>query len=548
MSNIDSIKSKPPGKGITAIPVESFRPKPKIKQTLTLPVSPPSKTEHPANQEPATQEPLLQDVDSISREDSKSNGVLVIQEPATQEPASKAPAAQVPAMQAPVLQQPATQEPLFCNNLILSVIPLSSHEDPHFTNPIPQEPGEQVPATQGTSLKKEDITNEEGRSKHRQPVWQAPATQGATESEREAQSEHAKQRRTFQRPSAENLTRRPTQTNGAFFMLNQAESYNLLHELDPFEFKLFYFLSLRAWGWDGLVKQKGDGTTRAAVGFICKGTNLKKTMVEVKLKSLLDKHLIQLIELSFKKGNLYRISNVLHSSGKPKEPAQQAPATQEPEAQAPSILPDSSLAPRQAGTNIDYRSLNLSLTRFLKPAQLTELETRWLSFMKKEREREEKGLLKLIQQKPDEAEIILKAFEIILKEQDEYGEIKSAISVLETNYTGQYRAKALAAIARLQEKQKQTHTAAEVKSKQTTDEDAEAQIQLIRMQCFEQAFPDLAIRKQYILNVCKDNPMFLKLGAASPIATSYAVTQWAQGEGSAVVLSALDRETTQTKN
>jgi hypothetical protein len=185
----------------------------------------------------------------------------------------------------------------------------------------------------------------------------------------------------------------------------------------------------------------------------------------------------------------------------------------------------------------------LSLFQFLKPTQLAELEARWMSFMKKEREREEKGLLKLFQQKPEEAETIFKAFEIVLKEQDEYGEIKSAISVLETNYTGQYRAKALTAIARLQQKEKENQVKAETQTVQAETEDAEAKMQLIRMQCFQEAFPDMEVRKQFIANTCKTNPMFSKFGLSSPIAVSYAVSQWAQGEGSARVLVALDQKT-----
>jgi hypothetical protein len=330
--------------------------------------------------------------------------------------------------------------------------------------------------------------------------------------------------------------------------------------LGPIEFKLFTYLTFLKWRYP-----EKTGYVRAALPYLARGTKIARSAVFNHLKTLITMKLITCIETNQKLGNLYEISDIaLWTSSddkkKPQENKQsllETASTETASKQTTTVRKTDYNSPhnklQQSVTETKDLSpltfsTSLSLSQFLKPIQLTELETRWLSFMKKEREREEKGLLKLFTQKPEEAEIILKAFEIILKEQDEYGEIKSAISVLETNYTGQYRAKALAAIARLQEKQKQTHTAAEVKSKQTTDEDAEAQIQLIRMQCFEEAFPDLAIRKQYILNVCKDNPMFLKLGAGSPIATSYAVTQWAQGEGSAVVLSALDRETTQTQN
>jgi hypothetical protein len=352
--------------------------------------------------------------------------------------------------------------------------------------------------------------------------------------------------------------------NQGRWMLPEHDALELLamtdkaHKLTGNQWPVFLFMSLKAYEYDKIKGKRGDGIRRFAGSFLSVGLGLSQSTCNDAINELIAKGYVDLLEKNNYGGNLYRVKPFLLYRPDPNHVDRKSVnlssanltsdrnLTESQSGTCPKVSQD---VDRKSDTIIDVnRSINNSLSQFLKPTQLTELETRWLSFMKKEREREEKGLLKLFTQKPKEAETILQAFEIILKEQDEYGEIKSAISVLETNYTGQYRAKALAAIARLQEKQKQTQTAADVQSKQTTDEDAEAQIQLIRMQCFEQAFPDLAIRKQYILNVCKDNPMFLKLRAGSPIATSYAVTQWAQGEGSAVVLSALDRETTQTKN
>ena len=487
MSNIDSIKSKPPGKGINSIPAEPFRPKPKIKQSLTLPVSPTPKIEATIpiperSQLPATQEPAIQEAPLNNEEEVKPN--------------------EQPATQGPTIQEPVIREPTWQGAAKQKNLPLS-----------------------------EDAGNSEQSETHTDDNNQKGAKNNGT-------NQHRPKTQHF---AAENLTRRPTQTTGSFFMLNQVESFKLIQELDPFEFKLFHFLNLRAWGWDGLLKQKGDGTTRASVGYICQGTNLKKTMVENKLKTLLETHLIQLIELSFKKGNLYRVSNILHFSGKIKDPATQGPAQQDPANNAASPLPDEELAPCQTGRNIYSRFLDLSLSKFLKSFQLAELEARWISFMKKEREREEKGLLKLFQQKPEEAELILKAFQIILKEQDEYGEIKSAISVLETNYTSQYRTKALAAIARQQQKEKENQTSVETERKE--EQDTEAKLQMIRMQCFQEAFPDMTARKEYVLTTCKTNPMFTNFGFNSPIAVSYAVGHWATHEGTNQVLAALDQQT-----
>jgi len=194
---------------------------------------------------------------------------------------------------------------------------------------------------------------------------------------------------------------------------------------------------------------------------------------------------------------------------------------------------------------VDKQSINksLSLSKFITSTQLSELEARWLTFMKKEREREEKGLLKLFQQKPEEAELIFKAFHIVLKEQDEYGEIKSAIAVLETNYTSQYRAKALAAIARQQQKEKENQTSVETETERKEEQDTEAKLQMIRMQCFQEAFPDMIARKEYVLITCKANPMFTNFGFNSPIAVSYAVGHWATHEGTNQVLAALDQQT-----
>ncbi len=321
--------------------------------------------------------------------------------------------------------------------------------------------------------------------------------------------------------------------------------------LGPIEFKLFTYLTFLKWRYP-----EKSGYVRAALPYLAKGTKIARSAVFNHLKTLIELNLITCIEVNQKFGNLYKVSDIglwtvidQTKLEKEKQSLQETTPIQTTATQTTTVRIRDYNSPRGGSQQSvletkDLSSLSsstyLSLSQFLKSQQLAELEARWLSFLKKEREREEKGLLKLFEQKPDEAETILKAFQIILKEQDEYGEIKSAISVLETNYTGQYRTKALAAMNRQQQKDKENHVKTEAKHNHAETEDAEAQAQLVRMRCFETAFPDLATRKQFIATTCRGNSMFATLGINSPITTAYAVNEWAQGEGSRAVLTALN--------
>ncbi len=326
--------------------------------------------------------------------------------------------------------------------------------------------------------------------------------------------------------------------------------------LTPIDFKLFTYLTFLKWRYPN----NELGHIRAALPYLAKGVNIARSAVFKHLKNLTDLHLITCVRVDHKLGNLYEVHDAALWT---KQTEADLVVLNKNDSSPHKGLPQS-LNETTSVLNVDYSSpfngphqslketkdlspsnlfLSLSLSKFLNPTQLAELEARWMSFMKKEREREEKGLLKLFEQKPDEAALIFKAFDIVLKEQDEYGEIKSAISVLETNYSGQYRAKALAAIGRTEQKEKETRVKTETGAKQQEAEDAEGEMQLIRMQCFQEAFPDIAIRKQYILNICKESAVFSKFAVTSPIAVSHAVARWAEGEGSARVLDALDRQT-----
>jgi len=324
------------------------------------------------------------------------------------------------------------------------------------------------------------------------------------------------------------------------------------HKLTGNQWPVFLFMSLKAYEYDKSKGSRGTGIRRFAGSFLSMGLGLSPSTCNDAINELIAKGYVELLEKNNYGGNLYKISPILLYRPDPNQvdrksvnvtPVNLNSDRNIAESQSGTSPKVSQDVDRKSDTLIDgFRFIDsLSLKKFLTLTQLSELEARWLSFMKKEREREEKGLLKLIQQKSEEAELIFKAFQIILKEQDEYGEIKSAIAVLETNYTAQYRAKALTAIARQQQKEKENQTSAETKTQQQEDQDAEAKTQLIRMQCFQEAFPNMDTRKEYILTICKGNPMFSNFGFNSPIAISYAVAQWAQGDGSEIILAALDK-------
>ena len=124
--------------------------------------------------------------------------------------------------------------------------------------------------------------------------------------------------------------------------------------MDPAEFKLFLFLSMKAWGWDGKLRRLGDGTVRASVSYAAKGAGISESSVNKYTDKLIAKGLTKKLSVSFKQGNTYQVLSVIyHQEKSPELPAAQVPEIRVPEKQAPSYLNGGQLGTRQTSTNID---------------------------------------------------------------------------------------------------------------------------------------------------------------------------------------------------
>ena len=93
---------------------------------------------------------------------------------------------------------------------------------------------------------------------------------------------------------------------GGFFKLSHRVFFEpLLRDLSGDSFRLFLWLSSRAWRFP-----TSDGTMRASVGFIESQAGMSHATISRALKTLKDKALISVIEVDFKKGNLWQISSI----------------------------------------------------------------------------------------------------------------------------------------------------------------------------------------------------------------------------------------------
>jgi hypothetical protein len=98
---------------------------------------------------------------------------------------------------------------------------------------------------------------------------------------------------------------------GSYYRLNLSEIFILMQEMEAGEFKVFLFLSLKAWGWDGKLQKSGDGSVQASASYIAKGTNLSEASVNKYVISLLNKNYIIKTSICYKNGNTYQISQLL---------------------------------------------------------------------------------------------------------------------------------------------------------------------------------------------------------------------------------------------
>jgi hypothetical protein len=97
-----------------------------------------------------------------------------------------------------------------------------------------------------------------------------------------------------------------SRVNQGFFKLSHAVfSEPLLQELSGDCFRLFLWLSSRAWRF-----HKSNGQLRASVRFIEAQTRMSHATVSRALKTLKDKNLLRLVETDFKRGNIWQVSGI----------------------------------------------------------------------------------------------------------------------------------------------------------------------------------------------------------------------------------------------
>lgn len=169
--------------------------------------------------------------------------------------------------------------------------------------------------------------------------------------------------------------------NRPFVQVDQAAVFKLVRELDLSDFKVFFFLTMRAYGWDDEKRRVGDGITRASGTFVANGTGLSEATSEKCIRSLKELGLISKFHHSCKWGNTYSVKPLLlrHASNEvpvtedrkehqecnepfqSEKPKNEVPKLKGPKAQATTTLENTPLEAQNLGTNLDCRPLDLSL-------------------------------------------------------------------------------------------------------------------------------------------------------------------------------------------
>jgi hypothetical protein len=219
-----------------------------------------------------------------------------------------------------------------------------------------------------------------------------------------------------------------TLQNKSFIQIDQATAFQLLQELDPTEFKILLFLTLRAYGWDEKARRVGDGTSRASGTFVAKGTGLSAATAERCIGRLKEKGLISKWTHSCKWGNTYQVKPILlrrcsddkapatHDKKK-KFPQIEEPKLEEPQNNAPSSLKIMPLGPSNCGTSIDsrYSDFSLSLSK--------TFEDYFSKIRAPKAEKNERDCLALIQKRnPDVTSTeFLECFNLVSKTKDAKG-------------------------------------------------------------------------------------------------------------------------------
>ncbi len=141
------------------------------------------------------------------------------------------------------------------------------------------------------------------------------------------------------------------EVSGFFKLSHRVFSEPSLRDLSGDCFRLFLWLSSRAWRYP-----TSDGMVRASVGFIETNTGMPHATISRALKTLKDKSLVSIVQVDFKKGNVWRICPVAcsgpMSGGDPEDKQTQKKVPQSEAAQS-----GVQAASKRDGTQLAVRQL-----------------------------------------------------------------------------------------------------------------------------------------------------------------------------------------------
>ncbi len=219
--------------------------------------------------------------------------------PPSEPPRKEVPLAEGPPLKEPHPESPQVREPN-ASEPVASRDRNSKDDARHLKNRFPQNEWShsEVPKAEHTRLQVppnenalSEIAESEVPAKHRQPRNEQPQIDN------------------------EGL-RTDTKPNQGFFKLSHSTfSEPLLQELSGDGFRLFLWLSSRAWRY-----AKSEGVVRASVRYIEEQTGMSHATVSRALKTLKERNLIRLVEMDFKRGNVWQVSSIAFGNRDPEPP------------------------------------------------------------------------------------------------------------------------------------------------------------------------------------------------------------------------------------
>lgn len=317
------------------------------------------------------------------------------------------------------------------------------------------------------------------------------------------------------------------QSIGYGFINHKACEFLFSTALDANEYRLILFLIRETWGWKITWLDISGSMASKKIGW-------NKSQFWRTMKQLKNKNLVLSSKMSNSKSNFYCLNPDFFG-----ETPKLKNIDIEQLTEINNDINSQQKNKQKEINNNENSQVKIGLTKFINQTQIVDLETRWLFFLKQEREIEEKKLIKLFSERPDESEIIFEAFKIIIKEQQELGKIISPISVLETHYTIQYREKAIESIASKKRKLQNDQLQKQAQTEKEAQEQEEARRDLILIKCFEDAFPDLSLRERYIEECARDPKMRMLFSKCPSMKSSYAINHWKNHEGAKIYAEAL---------